>query len=114
MDEDFQRRLIEKVYPSEMQRLKQFGIDRLEKDEVLGIGTFGGIVLPKGNKNYYITNTVHNLLSLIKVNKLDWSIFSKYNERKYTFIFAQSRLLRIVFRDTSIDFFCLFGRRKGR
>lgn len=108
MDENFLQRLLKVVMPKEMNRLKKVGTDGLEKDEILGIGTLGGVLLPENQKAYYITNTIHNLLSLIKIKNYDWSIF-KQIDKKYTFIFTQSRLLRVNFRDTSIDFFYLGG-----
>lgn len=113
MDDDFLNRLFRVIMPEEMRRLKEGGVNNLAKDEVLGIGTYGSILLPKNQKAYYITNTVHNLLGLIKVKNLDWNIFNQV-DKKYTFIFTQSRLLRVNFRDTSIDFFYLGGTNEDK
>jgi hypothetical protein len=113
-DEAFLMRLLFVVAKPEMERLEKNGVDGLDKQDLFTIGGLGGVLMPQDQKAYYITDTVHKALDLIKVGKLDWTIFNNQPDKKLTFIFGDSRLLRVNIRDISIDFFYLSGYKEDK
>lgn len=68
---------------------------------------------PEYNQAFYVTNTVMDLLEMLKIKKVknqagvelyDWTMFDDMPENKRTFIFNDNSLLRVLVRDHIIQF----------
>lgn len=50
----------------------------------------------KDSKNYIVTNSVFDLLEMLKVEKYNWGVFKNIKEGRYTFILPENKLLRML------------------
>lgn len=62
------------------------------------------LLVNHGSKNYAVTNSVLDLLDLLKIEKYDWGAFKKIKEGRYTFILPGNKLLRMFVQEETIWF----------
>ena len=100
--------ILEHTHPKEFEWcLNQ--VDKLERGELpKEITDTYALLVNKDNKNYMVTNSVIDLLDMLKVSKdgknYDWSVFKNIKEGKYTFILPGNKLLRMFIQADTIWF----------
>ena len=93
----------------EIMELHHPEINRIPKGEEIPdtiLATYG-FLSHKGNKSYYITDSVTDKLELLKVNrvddKYDYTIFKDLKPQKATFILPDNKVIRMLITDTIED-----------
>lgn len=84
-----------------------------ESPEVMGLAK---VLYPINQKAYYCTNTVLNMLDMLKVSRknqdYDWSVFNNITNQKFTYIFPDNSLLRVFVDDELIHMTYVFMNMK--
>lgn len=103
-DDHLAHEAMETSYPHEYERV---GKDQGSDEDIAKLRSFYHVVSMHDQKAYYITDTVLDKLDMLKVNKkegkYDWTVFKNVAASKYTFIFRNNKLLRVLFSDNMIS-----------
>jgi hypothetical protein len=93
--------LVQRQYPKEFDKLRlidytKSAFEQGIEGELLKAVLLYDLMIPRGQKAYYVTETVIDKLHLIKVKREpDWTVFSHLKRAKYTFIFPNNTFLRL-------------------
>jgi len=79
----------------------------MEQDIPAVLSDTYALLVNKDSKNYVVTNSVLDLLEMLKIEKYDWGVFKKIKEGRYTFILPGNKLIRMYVQDSVIWFFHL-------
>ena len=111
LDDELAVEMLEATHPGDFKMLLNTPKDEVEIPSK--VSSFYRFITPRGQKAFYITNTVLEKLDLLKIKKIhtegigdhyDWTFFKNIKNQKVTFIFPDNSLLRFQAIDDVLQF----------